>query len=500
MGQTVDAKHPDVLLVVLDCVRASDFPGSPEYVGHMPWTERLLSESTCYRKAVSVAPWTIPAHASIFTGLYPWIHGCHARGSLVLRSELPRLPSALQRGGYATFSLSANPFVNSSFGLTDGFEKAAWGGWWEAYARLPRDQPPSGSDSKRSASATFLQKARESGLASFLMERMDDAYRYPFALDLMNRMLQSVRAPEATGKTGPSPWIESTFQRWISSVDHRQPVFSFINLVDAHEPYYADSVASSSIRQWLRYAASRQDHLSFAAGQWTLRPDVAELLHRLYRSAIDSIDSRLRRLAEILESAGRWDSTQLILTSDHGQAFGEHGVLFHMFRPDESELRIPLIVRDPSSLRQRSASGWASLVDIAPTVLQSAGLPNLPLASGVPLSTLMDSDRAGPTLAMSDGLIFSHVRSRMDSARRTTLDRTHGVAYQGNRKVVVDPTSASTKEFDVLLDPSESQDLWRGGMDTPLARAASQVAQDMGATLRIEPSAEIADRLKSWGY
>ncbi|MCI4351653.1 MAG: sulfatase-like hydrolase/transferase, partial [Thermoplasmata archaeon] len=69
----------------MDCVRARDFPGGPEPVTGMPTVEALAKESVQFPRAVSPAPWTIPSHASLFTGLYPWEHGVTMVGEVALR-------------------------------------------------------------------------------------------------------------------------------------------------------------------------------------------------------------------------------------------------------------------------------------------------------------------------------------------------------------------------------------------------------------------------------
>ncbi|MCI4366576.1 MAG: sulfatase-like hydrolase/transferase, partial [Thermoplasmata archaeon] len=76
-GHGASTSRPDLLVVVLDCVRALDFAGGPEAVTPMPFSESLLRESIRFPKAAATAPWTIPSHASIFTGMYPWENGVH---------------------------------------------------------------------------------------------------------------------------------------------------------------------------------------------------------------------------------------------------------------------------------------------------------------------------------------------------------------------------------------------------------------------------------------
>jgi arylsulfatase A-like enzyme len=497
------SERPDILLVVLDCVRASDFPDGARGSSGMPWVDRILGESVAYRNAVTVAPWTLPAHASLFTGLYPWEHGCHAKGSLVFESRVPRLPSLLQHEGYETFSLSANPFIGSLLGFVEGFDRAAWGGWWESYLRLPREAPPQDStDQKPNPSRPALQLIRESPLGEMMLRGMDDAYRFPFLLDGANRFFQGLIAPQSKGDLRVAPWIEPTFERWLRGVPLITPTFTFVNFVDAHEPYYADPAVVGSRASWASYLRCRQDHLKFVAGRWTLSPARGRLLHELYRSAILRMDARLAKLADILRSVGRWDNTLMIITSDHGQAFGEHGMLFHMFRPDEAELRIPLVVRPPGGVRRRVSESWVSLVDVTPTLLRAAGAGIQHLETPHFLEDAVDQRRIDPVLAMADGLIWDHVRKRFDPSRRAFFDRVWGVSYDGRRKVLADGTGQEVHAFDPLLDPNESRDLWPTEQAAlgPLAALARDVGQRLLTRSPAPLPPEIEDRLRSWGY
>jgi arylsulfatase A-like enzyme len=502
--ERLDSSPPaDVLVVVMDCVRASDFPGASTGVKGMPWVNELLEESIVFPNAVTVAPWTIPSHASLLTGRYPWDHGCHARGSLSVPPGVERLPEMLSRKGYATFSLSANPFISPTFDLVRGFQKAAWGGSWESFARLPREAPPLSLEGEQQVRHHWLQRIRQGPLGEMMLKRMDDLYRYPFLLDALNRVAQGIRAPGQAGKVPTSPWIESTFERWITETQRGRPTFTFVNLVDAHEPYYADRAVVRSTSDWFEYARCRQDHLTYAAGGWQITPEQATLLHTLYRGMIESIDRRLARFAEILKRAGRWENTLMILTSDHGQAFGEHGLLFHMFRPDESVLRIPLVVRPPGGGPCRRATGWASLIDVAPTVLSAAGRIPADLPDAIELDSLIDHPRPRPVLAMSDGLVWEHARERFSPERRAMYDRVWGVCYEQDQKVIVDASTGRAQAYNVSSDPDEDRDLWTAG-DGRLAlmkAAALSVAERIDhGVVKTALSTEVEQQLRSWGY
>lgn len=496
--------RPNIVVVVLDCVRASDV--SPGDVGHdaLPSLQRLSRESVFFPKAIAPAPWTIPSHASLFTGQSPWVTGCHWRGDLKLNPSVPRLPALLREKGYRTMSLSANPLISPAFGLTEGFDLAAWGGWWEPYLRFAARSPPNqlpGPQGKVQPVRTRLRKGR---LSRVVTESRALFVRHPFTLDAGSRFVQRFRGEPHPMSPAMARWIEPTFESWVAATPESTPLFAFVNLLDAHEPYFYRSASGSHpAAGWWAYARLREDWLAWATGRWTPTGDDLRLLHELYVQAISGLDQRVERIISVLREAGRWDDTLLVVTSDHGQAFGEHGMLFHMFRVDEQLTRIPLWVRFPESRGGgSSAKGWASLVDLFPTLLTAAGLRVPATSSGFPIEDVIDRERPQPAVSVSDGIVWQHFRDKFDSAKAKEWDRIWGSAYLGDRKVIVDMESGAVRAFDVSHDPEERRDLWP--TESGSLAAIADAAREAGArTMGSGPTAldrDVEDRLKAWGY
>ncbi|HXQ48206.1 MAG TPA: sulfatase, partial [Thermoplasmata archaeon] len=368
-------RRPNMLIVVMDCVRASDFVGGAEGVTGLPFLDQLRTESIVFPRAASVAPWTIPAHSTLFTGLYPWQHRAHAKGTVQLDLAIPRLPNLLRPYGYQSICLSANPLLSPAFGLVEGFDASVWAEWWEPYIRMTRRSHPARPfGPQRAEEPSRLQKIHDSPLVTLLHGTADIVYRHPFLVDLANRLLQKVLFPRDESASPVASWIEPTLERWLESVPASAPFFGFINLLEAHEPYLAEPEVIRSLSNYLEYVRTPQDRPSVISGRWSPTAAELELIHRLYRATFRWLDRRLARIVDVLRRTGRWDDTLLILTSDHGQAFGDHGTMFHMHRADEPLVRIPLWVRPPRGVGGgRVAQGWASLVDIPPTLLLEAG-------------------------------------------------------------------------------------------------------------------------------
>jgi arylsulfatase A-like enzyme len=494
--------RPNLLLVVLDCVRASDFPGGREAVGTMPFVESLRRESVDYPKAASVAHWTVPAHASMFTGLYPWEHGVHAKGLLKLDAHGEGVGTLLQTAGYHTMSISANGLIAPSLGLVDGMDRSAWG--VSLFNRLGAGgRPPQGTGVAAERSANVEQAVR-SRLGSLSYWAAVWLARFPGTWDLGTRLAMRLRHPSDGVRPRLANWLEPTATRWLKEAPRDRPVYCFVNLLDAHEPYLAEPEVIRSARAWWSYARTRQDRLGWVRGDWKPTRQEFELLHELYRAMIQSMDRRVEGVVRAFQEAGRWDNTTMILTSDHGQAFGEHEALFHILGVDEPELRVPLSVRYAQRRHAGStAVGWASLIDVYSTLLSEAGVP-VPLRPSRPVSLeeLVEAPRADPVYAMSDGLVHASDANQASSARRQAIDRLLVAGYEGEFKVVHDPVTGDLKAFHATDDPAEARDVaaLHGPELAPLAEGVREIGRRIVAGPSSELPTDVEDRLRSWGY
>jgi arylsulfatase A-like enzyme len=504
---------PDVVIVVLDCGRNIDFPGGPEGVRRMPFLESLRAESVLFPKAVSPSAWTVPGHASLFTGLYPWEHRVHMKSALRLDPMLPTIASVLRAHGYATLSLSANGFLGPDFGLLSGFEDAAWGVWWEKFLRLPdRSQPiestwePKGENNGGPLSdvdgATRGALGLGARLAHPFVKGKDPVWMGPL-VNGINLGIQRVRASDHRGAFPISPWIEPTLTRWLQERKHEEPVFCFVNFLETHEPYVADSREMSNPLTWARYALQRTDKPSFLAGRWRPSPREFQNLRTLYRSAMVSLDSRIHAVVEAFRAAGRWRNTLFILTGDHGQAFGEHGYLFHAARVWEPVVRVPLWVRWPNGRGGGQVGrGWTSLIDVAPTVFDAAGVTQKLSSSARRLDTLIAEQRPEPVYAMADGLQGRAQIARIAPDCVALWDTPWVAGFAEEGKLLLDVAHEQWSAYDVANDPREERDLFPQS-PTRWSALADNV-RTVGSRLANATPAAITpgvdQLLKSWGY
>jgi arylsulfatase A-like enzyme len=499
-NSTRHVRAPDVLVIVMDCVRASDFPGGAEPVV-MPFVEHLRRQSVSFPNAVSVAPWTLPSHASLFTGLYPWEHGCHGKASLTLDPRFPRLAETLRGAGYRSLSLSANPIISPFYRLVDGFDLAEWGEWWEQVQRL-KSKPSHLYDAAVGGHAPEVPVLSRRDRAGRMVKTI--LTRVPSVLSLGDSVLRHSLDPARHWVGNMNPWIEPELSSWLSRQPTDQPTFCFVNLLDAHEPYILDPMAATSWGEWWRHMRIPQDVLALLAGPHPPSREDLRRLHDLYRKAIGDLDARIARIVEAYRQAGRWDRTLLLLTSDHGQAFGEHGMIWHGVRTDEEMLRVPLILRLPDDeFAGSTAKGWSSPLDTVPTVIEAAGISPAGPVSGLSLRVVIDAERPRPLLSAGDGTEWNQpFMEKLTPRRRSELNLFSIAAYLGTTKLVVDATTNAVRAYDLssgqLMELAESE-LERDEL-RDMVQQAREAADALINSTVASTSHEVDERLRSWGY
>ncbi|MCI4367208.1 MAG: sulfatase-like hydrolase/transferase [Thermoplasmata archaeon] len=492
-------RPPNVVVVVLDCVRASELVIDASGGLLYPFLTELRRESAVFPRTASVGHWTLPAHASLFTGVYPWVHGLFQGGGRVLGPEVPLTARWLRRGGYRTASFSANRMLNPSHGWLDGFDYAAWGSSSYLRSSSPSHPPnelgnsPSGI-APRSPIPEGLQRAGYWGVVGL--------ERFPAVLDGFARFEARLRGDGRYPRPVMAPWIEGSFQRWIRGTPEEQPAFAFVNLLDAHEPYLLNREDGFSRADRIEAARVRQDHHGWIEGRWRPTPREGELLHRMYRETIRLLDQRLRALVTTLKDSRRWEDTLFILTSDHGQAFGEHDLLYHMFGISNEVVQVPLWVRFPHAEHAGATGhGWASLVDIAPTVAGITGLSGAGPSPGRPLTELLETERDEPVYALADGSTFGEPAPPSFRWRGLREDYRAIAGFQGSWKAVMSLPDRRVRYYDLAADPTELRPLDRAQAPRApdLLTGLSKVASALEG-LRHPEDTRAVQHLRAWGY
>lgn len=353
-----DRKPPNVVLIVLDSVRAANCSAYGYGRETTPELARLAAEGTLYEQAISVGCWTLPVHASIFTGRYPINHGL-TLSRHALRPGAETLASRLRTAGYRTGCFSNNAYISDATGLVQGFDHVE---------DIWRVTNPRGI-----ALPKLSRRIKE-------LERRGPLLRPAAALLRTARRLRAVLRAWRSRKDSGASLTNDRVMEWITGGEERtRPFFAFVNYMETHEPYlppypYNRRFMSSRYSPFrvARASARRDEILTGEGGQ---RRQDLEILEALYDGTLRYADEMVGRLADAIRSHGLLDDTVLIITSDHGDSFGEHGHLGHRLTLYDELLRVPLVIRYPQSFREGTrVREQVQLGDIYPLVLELAGI------------------------------------------------------------------------------------------------------------------------------
>ncbi len=312
----VSSASPNVLLIVMDTVRAESLSlygyGRPT----TPQLERLAKKGVRFDWAISTAPWTTPSHASMFTGRWPHDLSSDWRTMELkpLDTSYPTIAEELRNSGYLTAGFVANmEYCGYETGLNRGFTH------YEDYPFSVGEVVVSSSLGRFIANSPKLRTLTE----------YHELASYKSAAD-----------------------VNESFLGWLGRQDQERPFFAFLNYFDAHEPYLPPkpfearlgSVTprnNSLIQHWRNHQAKRADKEDMSAQEIE-----AELY--AYEGSIAYIDQQLGILFDALEKRDVLQNTLVILTSDHGEQFGEHGLFEHVNSLYLPLLHVPLVIIFPS--------------------------------------------------------------------------------------------------------------------------------------------------------
>jgi arylsulfatase A-like enzyme len=333
------APHPgarNVVLIVWDTVRASNLSlyGYPR-----PTTPNLMAwarKGVRYILALAPATWTYPSHSCFFTGRWPY--QLNSQWNSALDAPAPTLAEYLASRGYQTAGFAANTQCCSyETGLDRGFAH------YEDYPLTPRFLLG------RTAPGSWLLKNVVSGRPFY-----DSKW-----IDLQSR--------DARG-------INTAFLDWLQRRRRDRPFFAFLNYFDAHEPYVPPPEYAG--RFGIRPKAPQDYQFLLNYSHIPMRSPTRNILmaRDCYDDCIAFLDDQLGRLLEALQGQGLLENTLVILTGDHGEAFGDHDILRHGSAIYLDQTAVPLVILSPDAPAGRAVTSPVSLRDLPATVVDQLGL------------------------------------------------------------------------------------------------------------------------------
>lgn len=350
---------PNVILLVVDTLRGDRLSCYGHRRRTTPRLDALAEEATVYTRAISPGAWTPPSHASMFTGTYPSRHGVD-RSHPYLDTALTTLPDWLHAEGYRTFGISSNYWISSATHYDRGFDV-----FYQSWQLLQAQANP----------ALERQRRRDPGYAGSPAPSAAERLRAT-----VNRVdagfWRTCCAPFMSVDMGARR-VNRVVQRWMRQWTNLDaPFFAFIHYMEPHLPYHPPA---RFVRRHLGAREERaawrvnQHALKFMSGQVAMSAEDFELLGALYDAEISYADECIGELVEGLRATGLLDQTLLVITSDHGENLGDHGLMDHMFSLHESIVRVPLVVRYPGGRPRGVDASLVQTLDIFPTVVAATG-------------------------------------------------------------------------------------------------------------------------------
>lgn len=431
------APRPSIVLAVLDTTRADAVSAYGTAVQTTPTIDALARSGLLYEHAYANANWTLPSHASLFTGLLVSQHGVRD-GNDKLES-MPTLAGELKRAGYETMGVNENPWLSPTKGLTQGFDNFVAAGTMSA-----------------------------------------------------------------------------TVQKWLAGRTDDRPFFLFLNIMDAHWPYRVRD-ANPFLPAGVTVEQARSVAKDLEQYRCNIKPGDAALgiLHGLYLGNVQAADAKLGSvLASLTAVKG---PVIVIVASDHGEHFAEHGLVEHDVGVDRAVTQVPLVVHGVPGVAAAIIDTPVQLVDVMPTVLGWAGVKAPAGLAGQPLPM------AAPAQARERAIVaeFHDYRderfygqfpdSIQEQLKRRWMHCTESDRVTGDmRSIIRFPYELIWYEryppqlFDLSTDPTEQQDLALL-MPERVAELAAHLQQVLTAAgRRAAPTAELdaaqVERLRALGY
>ncbi|ELZ77023.1 arylsulfatase, choline-sulfatase [Haloferax larsenii JCM 13917] len=340
------AESPEnVLFVVMDTVRKDHLTPYGYDRPTTPGLDQFAEEATVFEQAVAPAPWTLPVHASLFTGMYPSQHGADQENPYL--EGATTLAETLSAAGYDTACYSSNAWITPYTHLTDGFDEQD-----NFFEVMPGD---------------FL-----SGPLAKAWKTMNDSDTLRALADKLVSLGNTAHEYLAGGE-GADSKTPTVIDQTIDFIDDSEEFFAFINLMDAHLPYHPPEEYADEFAPGVDSSEVCQNSKEYNAGAYEIEDDEWEDIRGLYDAEIAHIDDQLTRLFDHLKETDQWDDTMVVVCADHGELHGEHGLYGHEFCLYDPLINVPLMVKHPKLGADRRED-QVELVDLYHTVLDSLGV------------------------------------------------------------------------------------------------------------------------------
>lgn len=440
-GEPSGPARPDVLVLLVDALRADHLSAVGYGRDTTPAMDSLAADGVLFEQAVAPSTFTKSSIASLFTGRYPYQHGVYW--------------GSLERDGAVISDLLAPSETTLAEVLRDhGYLTAAW-----------------------------VQNSHLRDVMGFAQGFVD--YR---------------------DQQGGIARIHRLFAPFLRGPARRYPVFAYLHYIDLHDPYrpeppydtrygtFSDVYAGIDFDEWGAWLKAVRE------GDVVLSEADVEQLRAYYDGQLRYIDDQIGRMLEEVKAQGLYEDSLIVLTSDHGDAFYEHGAVSHSTTPYDELLRVPLILKLPGGRFAGTVVGeQVRLVDLFPTILAAAGIQDAPGdRPGCALQSLIRATAAGEEIERDPACEVAVVEIAQDPEQYPTVAiRTGGWKY-------IHFETEPDELYDLARDPGEQDD--RIDRDPEDAERLRRLALEVVAARNRDPAEqmELDDatirELKALGY
>ena len=322
------AGSPNILVLVVDTLRADHLSGYGYSRPTSPNLDRVAQQGVLFENAFSASSWTLPSHASLVTGRYTYEHHAETRP---LDNRYPTIGETLMARGYRTGGFSGNVYY---------FNR------WQGLGR------------------GFIH------FEDFFCTFGDMFLRTLYGREARKYVLPRLGVEDIPGRKRAAD-IDRAAVRWIAR-DRSRPFFAFLNYLDPHDPY----VPPQPYRTKFATLKHPGGILNQEVGRYYPEMTPAQLQGEIdaYDGAIAYTDDNIAQLLAALQERGAMENTYVIITADHGESFGEHGLFLHQNALYRELIRVPLIVYRPGYIPAGvRVARPVSNVALASTVMEFAG-------------------------------------------------------------------------------------------------------------------------------
>ena len=408
-GEDPPPARPNVLLVVLDTVRADHCSLYGYHRPTTPYLEAFAQESTVYTQAWVSSGWTAPSHATLFTGLDPERHGLFYGNRLYLPERFTTLAESLAAAEYRTAGISASPVVGPEFGLVQGFD-------------------------------AFHSVVEGNGVVP------DDVYV---------RALDEIRGARELGR------------RFFVFINDFRAHLPYTPTEESRRAFLPADATDEEVKEAGHY--DPHDALGQYLGEISVSERQIEIMTALYDGELRDADAALGRFLEVLRKEGALDDTMVVILSDHGENLGDHGLTSHFLSLHRSIRRVPLLIRHPARFGEGlTVPEVVRNADLFPTILEVCGVPvpgdidgrSILEVSGGRISRAIHGPYNTSSGAMISGTPSSFGGS--DKVRHSL-----SAVFDGASHLIVG-SSGSEELYDVPSDPDEERNLAGDGVPEAL--------------------------------